>query len=77
MQTKYTEEKNILCGILGSEKGLNDHRRRITHEGNSTITRGDAIRGLDLHRQPKHKERDDRQEIRTAREQVEVFSEIN
>ena len=54
---KYTGELNILCWILGHEEELNNYRRLITHEGNSTITRGDKIRGLDLHRQPKHKER--------------------
>ena len=64
--------------MLGSEEGLNNHRRRIIYEGNSTIMRGDAIHGMDLHRQPKYKAdqgviRDDRQEIRTTREQVEVF----
>ena len=47
----------LFAGFLGRKEGLNNHRRRITHEGNSTITRGDAIRGLGLHRQPKHKER--------------------
>ena len=54
---KYAGELNILCRILGRERELNNHRRRITHEGNTAITRGDAIRGLDLHKQPKHKER--------------------
>ena len=46
----------LYAGFMGREEGLNNHWRRITHERNSTITRGDAIPGLDLHRQPKQKE---------------------
>ena len=51
---KYTGEWNILCGILGREEELNNHRRQVTHEGN--LAGGDEIRGLDLNRQPNHKE---------------------
>ena len=45
-----------LCGILGREEELNNHGRRVTHEGNPAIMGGDEIHGLDLHRQPNHKE---------------------
>ena len=37
---KYTGELNILCGILGREKELNNHGRRVTDERNSAITGG-------------------------------------
>ena len=46
---KYTGELNILCRILGHKEELNNHGRRVTHEGNSAVTGGDEIRGLDLH----------------------------
>ena len=42
---KYTGELNALRGILGHEEDLNNYGRWITHEGDSTITRGDAMRG--------------------------------
>ena len=48
--------KTFYVGFWEVRMDLNNHRRRITHVGNSTITRGDAIHGLDLHRQPKHKD---------------------
>ena len=78
---KYTREWNNLRGILGREEELNNHGRRVTHEGNSAITGGDEIRGLDLHRQPNHKERlwlrsADRLENRIAREQVWEWSKL-
>ena len=52
---KYTGELNILCGILRREEDLNNHGRRVTR-GKFGGNRGDEICGMDLHRQPNHKE---------------------
>ena len=35
---KYTGECNNLCGILGHDEELNNHGRRVTHEGNLAVT---------------------------------------
>ena len=39
MDYKYTGERMLYVGILGSEEELNNYERWETHEGNSDITR--------------------------------------
>ena len=52
MDYKYTRERETLCGILGCEEELNNHRRWVTHEGNAAITGNDEICELESHTSP-------------------------
>ena len=38
MDYKYTGERTLYAGILGSEEELNNYERWETHEGNTEIT---------------------------------------